>query len=249
MEKKRCSGYKGVWACAEDYPDHMVPVENFGHHYDGFQPMCRNCQQLEKPVSNAKRPRHPETNQLKVNWVEKRAKGYYGGEPANRKTDDHWKACRAKAEQDSSDIDWVYPDAGSNVVPLPLIRHDEPAGKPMRTREGGALQGELVPQGFVYVVQNPDLPHILKIGKTYPDGIGSIMSNARRFGRAVLVEKYYFDEALEAEKAIHGKLVKWNMRVLGYEDCGKELFKCSVNCFRKALCEYHQELIDEASVG
>ena len=129
---------------------------------------------------------------------------------------------------------------GANVVPM--FKRDEPVGAPMRTREPSEMKGELVPQGFVYVVSNPDIPHIIKIGKTYPDGIGSIMSNARRFGRAILLEKHYFDEALKAEAGIHHILSEFNMRVLGYEDCGKELFKCSINCFRKALREYHQEL-------
>ena len=27
---KRCGGYKGHHACAEEYPDHMVPIERFG---------------------------------------------------------------------------------------------------------------------------------------------------------------------------------------------------------------------------
>lgn len=138
------------------------------------------------------------------------------------------------------------PSVASNVVPL--IRHDEPAGKPMRTREGGTLQGEVVPEGWVYVVQNPDVPHILKIGKTYPDGIRSIMQSARRFGRAHLLERYYFDEALEAERVIHEALSEWNMRNLGYDDCGKELFKVRFSIVQTVIQRYMDSL-DDSSIS
>ena len=132
------------------------------------------------------------------------------------------------------------PSVSSNVVPM--IRRNEPAGKPMRTREGGIMKGEVVPEGFVYVVQNPDVPHILKIGKTYPDGIRSIMQSARRFGRAHLLERYYFDEVLEAERAIHEALSEWNMRNLGYDDCGTELFKVRFSVVQTAIQRYMDSL-------
>ena len=100
----------------------------------------------------------------------------------------------------------------------------------------------------MYVVQNPDVPHILKIGKTYPDGIRSIMSSARRFGRAHLLERYYFDEALEAERAIHEALSEWNMRNLGYDDCGTELFKVRFSVVQTAIQRYMDSL-NEATVS
>ena len=118
----------------------------------------------------------------------------------------------------------------------------------MRTREGGIMKGEVVPEGFVYVVQNPDVPHILKIGKTYPDGIRSIMQSARRFGRAHLLERYYFDEVLEAERAIHEALSEWNMRNLGYDDCGTELFKVRFSVVQTAIQRYMDSL-NEATVS
>ena len=98
--------------------------------------------------------------------------------------------------------------------------------KPMTKRIISKIEGEKVPEGWVYIVRNPDVPDILKIGKTFPDGIASIMSDARRFGRAELVAKYKFKEAYKAEQSIHKRLAKYNLRVLGYTDCGKELFKC-----------------------
>ena len=98
--------------------------------------------------------------------------------------------------------------------------------KPMTKRTITKVEGERVPEGWGYIVRNPDVPSIVKIGKTFPDGIPDIMSSARRFGRAELVAKYEFKEAYKAEQSIHKRLERHNLRVLGYKDCGKELFQC-----------------------
>jgi hypothetical protein len=107
--------------------------------------------------------------------------------------------------------------------------------KPMTKRETTVVEGEQVPEGWVYVVYNPDVPSVLKIGKTFPDGIPSIMSSARRFGRAELADKFWFDEAYKAEQAIHTVLSDCNLRSLGYSDCGVELFKCNLNDVKGAI--------------
>jgi hypothetical protein len=107
--------------------------------------------------------------------------------------------------------------------------------KPMTKRTVTKVEGERVPEGWVYLVRNPDVPSIVKIGKTYPDGIGDIMSSARRFGRAELIHKCWFSEAYRAEQSIHKVLIKYNLRVLGYTDCGKELFECSIDIAMSAI--------------
>ena len=56
-EFKRCSGHKGYWACADDYPDRMVPFGEFGKYTlspDGLQPMCRRCMSYRISFWNAK---------------------------------------------------------------------------------------------------------------------------------------------------------------------------------------------------
>ena len=112
---------------------------------------------------------------------------------------------------------------------LPFIRSRKSEfgqSKPMTKRTITKVEGERVPEGWVYIVRNPDVPSIVKIGKTFPDGIPDIMSSARRFGRAELVAKYEFKEAYKAEQSIHKRLERHNLRALGYKDCGKELFQC-----------------------
>ena len=118
--------------------------------------------------------------------------------------------------------------------------------KPMTKRTVTKVEGERVPEGWVYMVRNPDVPHILKIGKTFPDGIGDIMSSARRFGRAELIHKCWFSEAYRSEQSIHKVLRKYNLRVLGYTDCGKELFECSIEIAMSAILSECSDTEDAA---
>lgn len=257
MDKKYNS--KGNWwyegaVCEHDGCDHSLDLpehhEYPNHNSDCRVKWCREHYYTKAHDRNRRRRIHPDTGTNMRDWINSKAQGHYkalyGSSCRDRKADPKWRECHDKAKADAEAIEWVYPNAGSNVVPL--IRHDEPAGKPMRTREGGTLQGEAVPEGWVYVVQNPDVPHILKIGKTYPDGIRSIMQSARRFGRAHLLERYYFDEALEAERVIHEALSEWNMRNLGYDDCGKELFKVRFSIVQTVIQRYMDSL-DDSSIS
>ena len=129
--------------------------------------------------------------------------------------------------------DAVAKDAVGDTTP----RHKSEFGQstPMTKRETTVVEGEQVPEGWVYVVYNPEVPSVLKIGKTFPDGIPSIMSSARRFGRAELADKFWFDEAYKAEQSIHSSLKKYNLRALGYSDCGMELFKCTLDDVKGAI--------------
>ena len=46
---KRCCGYKGYWACAQDYPDHMLPFSEFGIYREaptGRHHMCKSCMSM-----------------------------------------------------------------------------------------------------------------------------------------------------------------------------------------------------------
>jgi hypothetical protein len=61
------------------------------------------------------------------------------------------------------------------------------------------------------------------------------MSSARRFGRAELADKFWFDRAYKAEQAVHAALSSCNLRTLGYADCGVELFKCNIEEVRGAI--------------
>ena len=53
VELKRCEGYKGHWACSDEYPDHMVPTSRFGPHASrGVQAECRRCRRYRASIKN-----------------------------------------------------------------------------------------------------------------------------------------------------------------------------------------------------
>ena len=224
-DTKRCSGYKGHWECADQHPDHIVPFSEFAvdtYSTDGLQNKCRLCQSYSNHIQfTTQRPRHPITSEAKQNWKSRKAIEL-GGVPNTTQ----WQSFLDRAE-----VQW-YEDIKAhllNTAPAKKVLEfmsEFGQSKPMTKRIISKIEGEKVPEGWVYIVMNPDVPDILKIGKTFPDGIASIMSDARRFGRAELVAKYKFKEAYKAEQSIHKRLAKYNLRVLGYTDCGKELFKC-----------------------
>ena len=57
MELKRCSGYGGHWECGDDYPDHMVPVDEFNTvatYKSGLDTRCRRCKVPAHRASNPK---------------------------------------------------------------------------------------------------------------------------------------------------------------------------------------------------
>ena len=219
MIKARCCGYKGHWECEGDYPDHMVPVGEFGPDScssNGRRSGCRRCHRYGDSFRNPKK--NPRNNAISA-----RAYKIAGGH----------KVFYELPKEKRIEIRRVAKDAV--VGATPRYKSEFGQSKPMTKRETTVVEGEQVPEGWVYVVYNPEVPSILKIGKTFPDGIPSIMSSARRFGRAELADKFWFNEAYKAEQSIHSSLKKYNLRALGYSDCGMELFKCTLDDVKGAV--------------
>ena len=198
----------------------MVPVEEFGPRLEALQNMCRRCKSYGgKFIHDISNPlRNPRNNAISA--IAARMAGGY-------------KVFYELPKERRIEVRRAAKDAVGDTTP----RHKSEFGQstPMTKRETTVVEGEQVPEGWVYVVYNPDVPSVLKIGKTFPDGIPSIMSSARRFGRAELADKFWFDEAYKAEQAIHTVLSDCNLRALGYSDCGVELFKCNLNDVRGAV--------------
>ena len=252
MNTKRCSGHKGHWECGGDYPDHMVPFDEFGRGVNtasGLHNQCRRCMSYRNVLMHATRPRHPVTGKTKNIWKKERAIKS-GGVPGTAE----WQSYLDRAEEQWNCDLQKYIDHAISSTMFPMRkevtesaindkavdatpRHKSEFGQstPMTKRETTVVEGEQVPEGWVYVVYNPEVPSILKIGKTFPDGIPSIMSSARRFGRAELADKFWFNEAYKAEQSIHSSLKKYNLRALGYSDCGMELFKCTLDDVKGAI--------------
>ena len=231
-ETKRCCGHKGHWECADEYPDHMVPVSEFNKEKRGTYGLggrCRKCNTYSANISNKSKPHHPETGEWKMDWKRRMAKSLGGVRGSTE-----WQSYLDEAEKL-----WTK---NSVVVDInPRIKSEFGQSTPMTKRETVRVEGEAVPEGWVYIVQNPDVPWVLKIGKTFPNGARDIMSSARRFGRAELVDKFWFEEAYKAEQAIHALLNYCNLRTLGYTDCGMELFKCTIEEAINAITKVQSE--------
>jgi hypothetical protein len=197
----------------------MVPVGEFGPDScssSGRRSGCRRCHRYGDSFRNPKK--NPRNNAISA-----RAYKIAGGS----------KAFYDLPKEKRIELRRVAKDAVVGTTP----RHKSEFGQstPMTKRETTVVEGEQVPEGWVYVVYNPDVPSVLKIGKTFPDGIPSIMSSARRFGRAELADKFWFDRAYKAEQAVHAALSSYNLRTLGYADCGVELFKCNIDEVRGVI--------------
>ena len=220
-ETKRCGGYRGHWECIDEYPDHMVPVDQFNRDGNKKKGSCRSCHTYGSKINNTQKPHHPTTGQWKMNW-----KSDYAQSIGGARGTPEWQSYLDKAEA-------AWPKDATVVDIRPKLKSEFGQSTPMTKRETVKVEGEAVPEGWVYVVRNPDVPLMLggimqlKIGKTFRHGIPSIMSSARRFGRAKLMGKFWFEEAYKAEQAVHRSLKEYNLRSQGHTDCGKELFTCT----------------------
>jgi hypothetical protein len=224
--KIRCCGYKGEWACKEDYPDHILPIEIFSldkNKASGRQSRCKGCQKLYDTMYNAK-----VSEAIKLVGSQK---AYRGMTREGRK--------EIFALLDSNVVD-IRPEIDWDTLKL---KSEFGQSTPMTKRETTKVEGEAVPQGWVYILQNPACtkPWSLKIGKTFPDGLPDIISSARRFGRAELVDMHWFEEAYKAEQKVHALLNYCNLRTLGYTDCGRELFKCTIQEAVNAITKVQSE--------
>ena len=177
--------------------------------------------ELTRPVSEARKKSMDKRNE-KISMAQK----------GIGLTTKEWRALtpeartEAKAALDGIE-DMAYIQRAAKAKRSPIER--------MRKWVGGKMEGEVVPEGWLYAIQNPDLPHIIKIGRTFPDGLQDRLGEAQRWGRAEIIGQNFFDDVNEAERVVHASLAKWNLRNLGFSDCGKELFKCSRMNYERAV--------------
>ena len=193
-ETKRCSGYKGEWAC--DYPDHMVPVEEFRVYNgssDGMQPKCNKCQKLFMSIYNALiLEAHTSSGitqtELRLLPVEERGALME----------------RARGTLNSLPIKHSKPE-------LPKIQKD-PKAKSI------SVPRETYPrEGYVYIFQDRMKPNgVYKIGST--DDVGGRLSNARTWGEFQCVRWFYSDDCKLLEKSAHNALSEFKIKKDGMGD-------------------------------
>ena len=136
-ETKRCRGriYRTLgqerqWACADEYPDHMVPIEQFGpdkssFDNDGLHHKCKSCGKSGDEWRNAR-----------ISAAEK----LVGSQ----------KAFRSMTKAGRNEI---YAKLDRNVVEIaPRFKSEFGQSTPMTKRETVRVEGEAVPEGWVYIV-------------------------------------------------------------------------------------------------
>ena len=218
-DTKRCSGYKGYHVCADDYPDHMVPIEKFRIcKRDGRQPRCLRCDDYRWH----QRPKHPVTGEVKKNWKHRIAESSGG----TQKTPE-WQLFLDRAE-----VQWNEEIKGHllNTAPRdkkPKFNQGLPAAKPARKRTNLEPLDKLPPEGWVYIIAASRHASIMKIGSTFEYGIRDRLSEAKRWalaGSAVLLHKEWFSRCKQAESLVHKRLDYY--RIVS-PDAGDELFRTS----------------------
>ena len=194
-ETKRCGGYKGKWSC--DYPDHMVPVEEFGFQSkstDGLQGMCRKClNELHMTHYNALiYEAHASAGitqtELRDLPVEERKVLIRTA----RSTLNHTPEKHTKTE-------------------LPKIQKDP------KTKSISVPRETYPKEGYVYIFQDMMKPYgVYKIGST--DDVGGRLSNARTWGEFQCVRWFYSDDCKALEKKTHNELSKFKIKKDGMGD-------------------------------
>ena len=213
-ESKRCSGYKGHWECADEYPDHIVPVEEFdisARSSSGHQGMCRKCRKLVSTANNRREIGHihPETGQFK--WIFKHnAAKSLGGE----QNSPEWQGYLDEAE-----LLWKleienYPDVKTAVKikpELPKIQKDP------KTKSISVPRETYPKEGYVYIFQDMMKPNgVYKIGST--DDVGGRLSNARTWGEFQCVRWFYSDDCKALERKTHTELSEFKIKKDGMGD-------------------------------
>ena len=170
---KKCGGYKGHHACAEEYPDHMVPVERFGlqrSSIDEKQGMCRDCMSYRKAIWHTQTPRHPITGEQKWIW-KKRISEKLGGVQNTPEWKDYLDRTEVMWQEDCLRLKAVslVPPRPSNIAPFSYPpEHEKRLRRDGRTTESAIIARKANrDDGFDYVMEHPAWPGIRKIGWTY----------------------------------------------------------------------------------
>ena len=231
---KRCSGHKGHWECAEEYPDHMVPLENFSvdnNAKNGLQRPCKKCTKHAHKFRN--RYPDPVTGMDKSNWKRSYAKSLGGVRPDKPGHDGPvWRECIKQAGEA-----WKEHIKHTNVVPLKkkkeklLKKKKEKLPKIYKEINKNPPRESIIypKEGYVYIFKSDDMDSI-KIGKT--DDVGKRLSAAQTWGRYKCLYYKMSEDCKLLEKNVHDVL--FHRRVVE-ENLGSEHFRVNLEYAKKVI--------------
>lgn len=216
-ELKRCTGNSGHWECDHDYPDHMVPFEEFpldSSSKDGKHHRCIRCKKYYSGICNPKN--NPRNNAISA-IAYKMAGGY---KSFYKKPVDERLLIRKEATKR-----YLLNKRPADEVIEYLNKL--PERQPARKRTNLEPLDKLPPEGWVYIIAASRHASIMKIGSTFEYGIRDRLSEAKRWalaGSAVLLHKEWFSRCKQAESLVHKRLDYY--RIVS-PDAGDELFRTS----------------------
>ena len=248
-ESLRCCGYRGDWACEDEYPDHIVPIRNFGldnSSGDGHFSMCKACCKTRDSIRNPTRERHPVTGKFKMDW--KTAKAIeLGGDIKNRHTPE-WKSYLDGAEvMWGLEIKGAIIKAGTYFAPgevglmtgrgigLPKFKSKKPKFNQGQyksslttprdsTKEVEPKEGP----GFVYIFEDGmKKPGFIKVGAT--EVVDQRLQAGNTWGAFTCLYTKEFKRRFEAEAKIFELLEDYRL----YRD--KEWFKVNTDLAIKTI--------------
>ena len=216
MNTKRCSGHKKHWECADEYPDHMVPVSEFHlsstrGRSDGIQGMCKKCFSYSDKIRWKRRPKHPVTGEVKKNWKHRIALSY-GGVHGTPFWQSYLDAAEDQWQKEVSRILALDLSPNQRRTKRTLPKVDRP--KSIRVTKTQVND----PRGFVYIFKDhmKDVGlvadrRVLKIGSSY--NVQKRLDEANVWGDfESIYESEEVADCAKLEKEVHQSLRKYQVK-------------------------------------
>tara|TARA_B110000014_G_scaffold258016_1_gene243482 strand:- start:1576 stop:2286 length:711 start_codon:yes stop_codon:yes gene_type:complete len=209
---ERCWGWNGEWACENEYPDHMVPRDEFyleRSRRRGLQAMCKLCSKSRERQNNPKRTRLVSIATKSV-----------GGQ----------KIFRALPKYRRREIMKKLWDANKDSEDF-VISHKEKLPRIYKEINKNPPREKIIypKEGYVYIFKNYDMDSI-KIGKT--DDVGKRLSAAQTWGRYKCLYYKMSEDCKLLEKNVHDVL--FHRRVVE-EGLGNEHFRVNLEYAKKVI--------------
>ena len=201
MNTKRCSGYKGHWAC--EYPDNMVPVEEFAMN----QGYCRKCQSFRNSIREPKRPKHPTNGRNKRDW-----KHSYAISLGGKRGTPEWQSYLDVAEEQFEKE--ILKDVIYNIAPpFNLARTKRKLPKVDRPKSIRITTKKIVdPRGYVYIFKDHmKSDGLYKIGASYEPQKRLDQANVWGDFESIYESEEVADCA-KLEKEVHQSLRKYQVK-------------------------------------
>ena len=216
MITKKCRGYNGHHACAEDYPDHILPIENFTkyHHRSvDIAGRCKVCVHYQNQIVGLNKQFNPRTNAISAI-----AYGYVGSSSKfydlSKQERSHYRNMATMEYSKLVTGTPSFPAVPSAVAPFrthrALPKVDRPKGRRVTIFKPND------PRGFVYIFKD----HMKSVnGRLYYYKVGASHDRQERLNQAntwgdfeSVWESDMVDNCASLEREIHEILSRYKVK-------------------------------------